>query len=260
MRLALYQNDSTPGDTARQLASLARVAREHRGKADLLVTPELFMTGYRLKPSILKQLAEPADGPFARAVSALARENALAILYAFPERDGDLVFNSVQVFGADGAQLALYRKLHLPSDDERAAFSVGDRVVTFDYLGFRVAPLICYDIEFPESVRACVRAGADLVVAPTALRQHWAQIAEMMIPVRALENGAFVAYCNFAGQEADWQYAGLSSIVGPAGAILAKAGVAEEVITATLDHADVAAARSRLTYLKDARFTLTGPQ
>lgn len=260
MRLALYQNDSTPGDTARQLASLARVARECRSQADLLVTPELFMTGYRLPPSMLKQLAEPADGPFARAVSVLARENNLAILYAFPERAGDQVFNSVQVFGADGAQLALYRKLHLPSDDERAAFSTGERVVTFDYLGFRVAPLICYDIEFPESVRASVRAGADLVVAPTALRQHWAQIAEMMIPVRALENGAFVAYCNFAGVEGDWQYAGLSSICGPDGMVLAKAGAGEELILAHLDHAAVAAARSRLTYLKDARFTLNGPQ
>ena len=259
MRLALYQNDSTLGDTARQLASFARIAKQCRGRADLLVTPELFMTGYRLAPSLLKQLAEPLDGPFARAVAALARENALAILYAFPERDGARVFNSVQVFGADGAPLAHYRKLHLPSDDERAAFSTGERIVTFDYLGFRVAPLICYDIEFPESVRACARAGADLIVAPTALRQHWAQIAEMMIPVRALENGAFVAYCNFAGAEGDWQYAGLSSSVGPDGAVRAKAGGAEEVIIATLDRAEVTAARERLTYLKDARFSLIGP-
>lgn len=259
MRLALYQNDSTAGDTARQLASLARVAQACRGRADLLVTPELFMTGYRLPPARLKQLAEPVDGPFARAVATLAREHNLAILFAFPERDGGHVFNSVQVIGADGARLARYRKLHLPSDDERAAFSTGDRIVTFDYLGFKVAPLICYDIEFPESVRACARAGADLIVAPTALRRHWAQIAEMMIPVRALENGAFVAYCNFAGTEGDWHYAGLSSICGPDGAVLARAGADEEVIIAHLDHAAVAAARERLPYLKDSRFPLSGP-
>lgn len=259
MRLALFQNDSRPGDTARQLASLTRVAQGQRGKADLLATPELFMTGYRLDAAAMNQLAEPADGPFARAVSELARDTGIAILYGFPERDSGQVFNSVQVFGGDGKRLALYRKLHLPSDEERAVFATGDRIVTFDLLGFKLAPLICYDIEFPESMRACVEAGADLVLAPTALRRHWAQIAEMMIPVRALESGAFLAYCNFAGSEADWHYAGLSSICGPDGQVLAKAGAEEEVITAELDLAAVAAARTRLPYLKDRRFRLMGP-
>lgn len=259
MRLALFQNDSVPGDTARQLTALTRVARALQGRADLLLTPELFMTGYRLATAELKRLAEPADGPFARAVAGLARETGIAIAYAFPERAGVDVFNSLQVFGADGAALVLYRKLHLPSDDERAAFSTGDRLVTFDLLGFKVAPLICYDIEFPEAARACAEAGADLIIAPTALRAHWSQIAEMMMPVRALESGAYLAYCNFAGTEADWHYAGLSSISGPDGKVLAKAGAVEEVIIAQLDLAEVAKARARLPYLRDRRFKLMGP-
>jgi predicted amidohydrolase len=128
MRLALYQNDSVPGDTARQLASLTRIAQGQRGKADLLVTPELFMTGYRLDAAAMRQLAEPADGPFGRAVSELARSTGLAILYGFPEQDGTRIFNSVQVFGGDGKHLALYRKLHLPSEEERAVFATGDRI------------------------------------------------------------------------------------------------------------------------------------
>lgn len=259
MRLALYQNDSTPGDVARQLTALTRVARDLRGKADMLLTPELFMSGYRLPVADLKRLAEPTDGSFARAVANLARENAIAIAYAFPERAGDLVFNSLQVFGPDGVSLVVYRKLHLPSEDERAAFAAGDRIVTFDFMGFRVAPLICYDIEFPECARACAEAGADLIVVPTALRQHWSQIAETMMPIRALESGAYLAYCNFAGVEGDWHYAGLSSISGPDGKVLAKAGAKEEVIVATLDLAEVAKARERLTYLKDRRFRLQGP-
>ena len=232
MRLALYQNESVPGDTARQLTALTRVARELTGKAEMLVTPELFMSGYRLPAADLKRLAEPADGSFARAVANLARETGIAITYAFPERDGDLVFNSLQVFGPDG--MSLIR-------------------------GFKIAPLICYDIEFPECARACAEAGADLIIAPTALRQHWSQIAEMMMPIRALENGAYLAYCNFAGVEGDWHYAGLSSISGPDGQVLAKAGAKEEVIVATLDIAEVAKARERLSYLKDRRFKLMGP-
>lgn len=260
MRLALLQNDSVPGDTAWQFTALAEVARHLEGRADLLVTAELFMTGYRIPAADMRRLAEPADGPFAKKVAALAAETGVAILYGFPERDGDAVYNSVQVFDGSGQALSLYRKLHLPSDDERGTFAMGDRIVTFDLCGFKVAPLICYDVEFPESVRACVAAGADLIIAPTALRKHWAQIADMMIPVRALENGVFVAYANQAGREADWHYAGLSCIIGPDGQQLARAGDEPAVILAELDHGAVAAARARVTYRQDVRFKLVGPE
>ncbi|MBL8711105.1 MAG: carbon-nitrogen hydrolase family protein [Rhodospirillaceae bacterium] len=259
MRLALFQNDCHPGDPAGQLGALARVARDWAGRADLLVTPELFMTGYRIGAEATRHLAEPASGPFADGVAALARETGMAILYGFPERDGARLYNSAQVFDGAGQPLALYRKIHLPNDEERAIFTPGDRIVTFDLLAFRVAPLICYDVEFPESVRACAAAGADLVLAPTALRQHWRQIAEMMMPVRALESGVYLAYCNQAGVEADWAYAGLSCICAPDGSVLARAGSGAEVIVATLERAAISAARSRLPYRQDGRFSLSGP-
>ncbi len=260
MRLALLQNDSVPLDTDWQFTALAEVAQHISGAADLLVTPELFMAGYRISGDDMRRLAEPADGPFAQKVAQLARETRVSILYGFPERDGARIYNSVQAFDGTGRQLALYRKLHLPSDDEREIFSTGDRLVTFDLGGFKVAPLICYDVEFPETVRACALAGADLVVAPTALRQHWSHIAEMMIPVRALENGLFLAYANQAGTEADWTYAGLSCIIAPDGRPLARAGDQPAVILAELDKAEIAAARKQLAYLNDARFTLAGPR
>lgn len=260
MRLALLQNDSVPLDTDWQFTALAEVAQHLSGTADLLVTPELFMAGYRIPADDMRRLAEPADGPFAQKVARLARETRVAILYGFPERNGARIHNSVQVFDSQGQQLALYRKLHLPSDAEREVFSTGDRLVTFDLGGFRIAPLICYDVEFPETVRACASAGADLVIAPTALRQHWSQIAEMMMPVRALENGVFIAYANQAGTEADWSYAGLSCICGPDGKVLARAGDQPAVILAELDKAEIAAARQRLTYLRDVRFKLEGPR
>lgn len=259
MRLALLQNDSVPLDIDWQFTAIAEVAQHISGAADLLVTPELFMAGYRIPADDMRRLAEPADGPFAQKVARLARETQLAILYGFPEQDGTRIYNSVQAFDRQGRQLALYRKLHLPSDDEREIFSTGDQLVTFDLDGFRIAPLICYDVEFPETVRACALAGADLVVVPTALRQHWSHIAEMMIPTRALENGIFLAYANQAGTEADWTYAGLSCIIAPDGRPLARAGDQPAVILADLDQAEIASARDRLPYLRDARFRLDGP-
>ena len=258
MRLALLQTHSHLGDKQRQLEQLSAEARRLQGQVDLLVTPELFMTGYRLPPTDMQALAEPADGPFAADVAALARETGTAILYGYAERAEGTVFNAVQAFGADGTLLTRYRKLHLPSAEERATFAPGGRLVTFPYRGFRVAPLICYDVEFPEMVRAAAIAGADLVIVPTALRRRWSVIAEKLIPVRALENGIFLAYANWAGAEADWDYAGLSVIAGPDGSELARAGDSPQTIIATLDQAAIATIRPQLPYLQDVRIRLSG--
>jgi 5-aminopentanamidase len=80
-----------------------------------------------------------------------------------------------------------------------------------------------------------------------------------MMPVRALESGVFLAYANWAGTEADWHYAGLSVICGPDGSERARAGAGAEIVIADLDVADVAAARERLPYLRDVRFSLDRP-
>ena len=120
------------------------------------------------------------------------------------------------------------------------------------------AMLICYDVEFPEMVRAAAIAGADLVIVPTALRRRWSVIAEKLIPVRALENGIFLAYANWAGAEADWDYAGLSVIAGPDGSELARAGDSPQTIIATLDQAAIATIRPQLPYLQDVRIRLSG--
>jgi predicted amidohydrolase len=258
MRLALLQPQSHLGDPTGQFTTLAAAARDLAGRADLLVMPELFMSGYRLPAARLHELAEPSDGPYARRVEALARETGVGILYGFPERHGRSVYNAVNGFSGTGLHVAHYRKRVLPSADERAAFKTGGEFFTFSLGGFTIAPLICYDIEFPENVRACALAGADIVIAPTALRQHWAQIAQMMIPVRALENGVFVAYANWAGRESDWQYAGLSCICGPDGQELARAGANPQTIIAQLDRNAVTQARERLPYLRDCRLLTPG--
>ncbi len=251
MHLALLQPRSHLGDPQGQFTTLAHAARKLAGRADLLVTPELFMSGYRLPAARLHALAESRDGPFSKQVAALAQETGVAILYGFPERDVDSFYNAVNVFSGTGQPVAHYRKMLLPSADERAAFKTGDELLTFNLAGFSIAPLICYDIEFPENVRASALAGADIVIAPTALRQHWAPIAEMMIPVRALENGVFVAYANWVGCEADWHYAGLSCICGPDGKDLARAGSEAQIIMATLDKKAIGHARGKLPYLCD---------
>ena len=98
----------------------------------------------------------------------------------FPERDGSNVYNAVVVVGADGTVLARYRKTHLFGDVDREQFSEGGiEPPIFEIDGFKIGLLICYDVEFPENVRALALQGADFVIVPTALMQPFDVVAKM---------------------------------------------------------------------------------
>ena len=129
-----------------------------------------------------------------------------------------------------------YRKCHLFGELDRAMFRAGSGPSALvDLCGVRIGLLICYDVEFPESVRLLALAGADLVAVPTALMDPFEVVARTVVPARAIENQVFLAYANRCGREGDLRYCGQSCVVGPDGADLARAGRGEELILAELD-------------------------
>lgn len=257
MRIALLQCAPGAPDVGAGLARLDRhAAAAAAAGAALLVTPEMFLTGYAIGAEAVARLAEPADGPAAHAVAALCRAHGLGILYGYPERGADgAVHNSVQLIGADGVRLANTRKTHLFGGVDRAQFTAGaalSPVVTFG--GFRLGFAICYDIEFPEVARALALAGAEAVLVPTANMTPFESVATRLVPARAEENAVFVAYANYVGREADFQYCGLSCAVAPDGSDLARAdAVSETLVLADLERDRLDSARARVSYLADRR-------
>ncbi|MGI9414369.1 MAG: carbon-nitrogen hydrolase family protein [Hyphomicrobiales bacterium] len=259
LKLALYQNDGAAGDKDAQLRALVRAAERAAGAgADLVITPELFMAGYNIGDRA-HDLAEPCGGPFLKAVSGIARDRATAILCGYAERDGDRLYNSAALIDKQGRLQLNYRKLHASGAYEKATYALGDEIMTFAIKGVTVAPLICYDIEYPEAARAAVVKGADVLCVPTALRAQYAHLADSMIPTRAFENGCFVAYVNHAGSEGDFAYCGLSRLVGPDGSIVSAEGAGEELVIADADTDRIRAARAELPYLEDLRPELFSP-
>ncbi|MYV54163.1 carbon-nitrogen hydrolase family protein [Streptomyces sp. SID3212] len=254
LRTALLQSSGRPGSVSGSLAALdAAAGRAAAAGAGLLVCPEMFLTGYAIGDDV-GRLAEPADGPGARAVAAIAARHGIAVVYGYPERDGDRVFNAAQVVGPDGARIANYRKTHLFGPFERAHFSPGDRpVVQAELGGLRLGLLICYDVEFPENVRAHALAGTDLLLVPTAQMHPFEFVAESVVPVRAFENQMYVAYVNRAGQEGEFEFVGLSCLAGPDGATRARAGRGEELLLGEVDPALLSASRKANPYLLDRR-------
>ena len=194
LRVAVLQSEGRPGNVSANLALLAARAREAAaGGARLLVTPELFLTGFRIGARV-RALAVPLDGPLVRAVCALARRFALALCVGLPERDGRSVYDAALVVGPSGRIIGCYRKHRLSGPFETGAFQRGPgRDLIFGLDGVRVGVLVCYDMEFPENVRRLALAGAELVVVPTALAREWAFVAEKLVPTRAFENGVSVS-------------------------------------------------------------------
>ncbi|MER5745461.1 carbon-nitrogen hydrolase family protein [Streptomyces sp. NPDC002225] len=260
LRTALLQSSGCPGRVDRNIDALDAAARRAAGAgARLLVCPELFLTGYAIGADV-PLLAEPADGPSARRIGEIAARHGLAVLYGYPELADEKIYNAARLIGPDGAPLADYRKTHLFGDFEQKWFTPGRQpVVQAELDGVRIGILICYDVEFPENVRAHALAGTDLLLVPTALMHPFPFVAESLVPVRAFESQLYVAYTNRTGQEGGYEFVGLSCLVGPDGTVRTRAGRGEELVVGEVDPAFLRASRAANPYLRDRRPGLYRP-
>ncbi len=256
MRVAVWQCRPHPLDVQGNLARLeAALGRAAAQGADVLVVPEMFITGYDITREDTRRLAEPSDGPTAQRIAALTTRTGVAVAYGYPERDPDgTVYNAAQLV-ADGRVVVRHRKMHLFEHLDRTRFAAGDKPpVVADFRGHRVALLICYDLEFPESVRAAALRGARVVLVPTANMVGYEIVSRTLVPARAYENGVHVAYANYCGSEGDQDYAGLSVICGPDGVADTLPAVDEDLLVA-----EVRDVEGVPPYLADRRSDLFGP-
>lgn len=256
LTIAGLQHPGVPGDVDANLAIIADAARQAADKgARVLVTPEMFVTGYNIGAG-LAPLAVPE---LVDRVAAVAIETGIAIIAGLPEpHPGGGITNSLVVIDRDGTELLRYRKTHLFGDLDRSLFVQGDTLPsTVELDGVTLSVLICYDVEFPETVRAAALNGADAVIVPTAQMEPYAHIAEQLIPVRAWENQIHVVYINRVGDEGDLTYVGRSSVVSPEGVTLAALGASDTgLLIATIDPEATRRARRENPYLADRRTDL----
>ncbi len=253
MRIAISQTQSQHGAIEASLALMRQTAATALAQgAGLVIFPEMFLTGYNIGEAVFK-LAEPAAGPSSQKAAAIARQAGVALLYGYPERDGDTIYNSALLIDRNGRPLANYRKAHLYGSEEKKLFAAGDYLVTAELGELKIGILICYDVEFPEAVRALALAGAHLIAVPTALMEPFGLIARTVVPARAYESQVYVACAGLCGKERNLTYCGLSSIVGPDGHELARAGRNEELLVADIDPATLAAVRENNPILAERR-------
>jgi 5-aminopentanamidase len=265
-RVAAWQCRPGPLDVAGNLRRLDEIcATAAARQVEVLVTPEMFSSGYGLAPDQVAKLAEDPGGPTEIAVAQIARRHHLAIVFGHPERaavgddprdsaPSDRPYNAATLVGPDGVVRGRHRKVHLFGDVDRSLFTPNaERPAAFDFNGARAGLLICYDVEFPEAVRRLAVDGARTVLVPTANMTGYEVVQRLLVPARACENGCGLVYANYCGADALFEYNGLSVICGPGGEVLAQASAqGEELIVADLP------SESAGTYLADRRADLYG--
>jgi nitrilase len=173
---------------------------------DLVVLPELSSIDYdRATFERLDEIAEPLDGASFQAWRALAMEAGVYVSYSFARAGAGGPFICIAVAGPDGELLGHYDKLHLAqygASMEKEYFNRGDHLFTFEVNGFRLAPIICYDIRIPELSRTLViDHQADVILHCGAYyRDESFHTWHMFAVTRALENQVFFLSLNRAGE------------------------------------------------------------
>ena len=230
-------------------AAKAALERAGAGEADLVVLPEMWLTGYAYRR--LDELAKRTPESLER-VGALAKKNGYFVVGSWAERgdDGHL-YNTACLIGPDGRVRARYRKVHLfgPMKEDRH-FVRGRAVAVVDLEIGKIGLALCYDLRFPELSRKMALAGAELLLYPS----QWPEIRlghfHTLLAARAIENQVFTAGVNRAGRSASDPVRRRLDRDRPA---RRRAGAAGRRGRATrevdLDLDQVAAARETITYL-----------
>jgi predicted amidohydrolase len=231
LRVLLAQIAPVDGDLAANCTRLEGILAAAPG-ADLAVFPELFLSGYAAGTSPAMGRRRE-DEPLRRVrAAAAAADTALITGFAELGDDGEL-YDSALCVDRDGSLAGVHRKAYR-FGAERKCFRAGDQLHVFELAGWRIAPLICFEIEFPEPARAVVLAGAELLVTVAANMAPYRGDHDLASRARALDNRVPHVYVNRVGTEAGLEFVGGSQVIDAGGRLLAAAGATEEILLRTL--------------------------
>ena len=258
MELCALQFDLVWEDRTANFGAVRRAVVEAApalAPGSFLVLPEMFSSGFSMN------VLQAADTPAAETevfLATLAREHGIYVLGGLARQlpDGTGA-NEAVAFSPEGTLLARYRKIHSFSPaGEAEAFTAGTGIITFAWNGFIVAPVICYDLRFPELFRAATSAGADLFCVISNWPDRRQHPQSILLRARAIENQAFVLGVNRCGSDPNFTYAGASVLIDPHGEILTEAGSSATLLRATISPETTAAWRASFPALRDRRTDL----
>jgi predicted amidohydrolase len=253
LRVTLVQSELAWQDPAANRHRLAVHFRGLVGHTDLVVLPEMFSTGFSMAAA---ELAEDMDGPTIDWMREEAAALGCVIAGSLIVRDGGRCYNRLVWARPDGS-LEHYDKRHLfRLAGEQEHYAAGSRRLVVALKGWRVCPMVCYDLRFPVWSRS--RGDYDLLLYVANWPQRRALAWSTLLRARAIENQAYVVGVNRIGKDGNGTtYAGDSVALDFLGQPLSSEGGGDRVETAVLDLESLRAYRASFPAHLDAdRFEL----
>jgi omega-amidase len=216
---------------------------------DLVVLPEAFQTGCCVGET---WMAEEMDGETMTFLKELSSSKNAAVCGSFFCMEGRSCFNRFVVV-KEGEVIAKYDKIHLfKMGDEDKSITAGTQTIDFELNGFKIRPVVCYDIRFPY---VCYNDTMyDVLVCsanwPSQRIEHW----DTLLKARAIENQSFVLGCNRIGEYKDMFYPGHSSVYSPIGERVAFS-YKKDVVLYELTKEVIEETRSKLPFISDQVIT-----
>lgn len=258
-KVALAQMACGRGDKEANITKMReKVADAKRQDADLVIFPELSLTGYTVRDEIY-ELAETIPGPSTKKLEELSRKTETHIVFGMPELSGKTqatIYNTAVLTGPKGL-IGKYRKMYLPTHsvfEEKRYFRPGYHTATLDTELGKLGLIICYDVFFPEVTRLTRLEGAQLIICISASPGTRRAFFETLTTARAMENTVFFAYVNLVGIEDGLQFWGGSRLIGPSGEKLVQAKYdEEETVIGLVDYSDARSVETFVPTLRDLR-------
>jgi len=242
-------------DAAANRATLDRCLSQISIPTDLIVLPEMFTTGFSMDAAAL---AEPMDGPTVAWLREHAAAHQAVVTGSLIIEENGQYFNRLLWVRPDGS-LSYYDKRHLFTlACEQNTYTAGTARLVEEWRGWRICPLVCYDLRFPVWSRNQAAQPYDLLLYvanwPAVRRNAWITL----LRARAIENLSYVLGVNRVGQDGiGHEYVGDSALLDMRGDYLLQAGNLHSCITRTLRRDDLEDFRTKFPALNDADdFTL----
>ncbi len=247
LRITTVQSELGWEDIEANLAKFSIMLADLAGQTDVIVLPEMFTTGFSMDAP---RLAEPMDGRTMEWLAKQAQLTGAVVTGSFIAKEDVRYFNRLVWMRPDGT-FEQYDKRHLFSPaGEHETYSAGKRKLVTEWLGWKICPMICYDLRFPAWSRNV--EGYDLLLYmanwPDRRSHHW----KCLLAARAIENQCFVAGVNRCGTDGvGYHYTGDTSIIDFNGKVLHQVAGAENIFTAPLSLESLRDYRSSLQFLAD---------
>jgi predicted amidohydrolase len=230
---------------------------EEAGKAgvQLLIFPELFLTGYNMRNEVFR-LAEEIPGESTDIISKAVRNAGIHLIFGMPEREAEMIYNTALLIDPEG-NIGRYRKAMLPNFgpfEEGLYYTPGDEFPVFETDLGSIGIEICYDLFYPEISKIYAGKGAEILVNISGSPSISRELFERVLPARAIENGTYMLYSNNIGTQISMVFWGGSRVIGPKGDIIAQGEPFEEgMVLADLKADDLRLARQYRPTRRDTR-------